>query len=83
VHPGTIRSNVIRSSRMLDNEAKLKAVELQKKFGMPTDKAAEKIVRAVERNKLRVVVGTDAHIGEFLKRLIPVSFQRLLGLFFR
>lgn len=68
---------------MLDNEAKLKAVKLQKKFGMPTDKAAEKIVRAVERNKLRVVVGTDAYIGEILKRLLPVSFQRLLGLFFR
>jgi len=83
VHPGTIRSNVIRSSRMLDNEAKLKAVKLQQKFGMPTDKAAEKIVRAVERNKLRVVVGTDAYIGEILKRLLPVSFQRLLGLFFR
>jgi short-subunit dehydrogenase len=83
VHPGTIRSNVIRSSRMLDTQAQLKAAALQEKFGMPTDKAAEKIVRAVERNKLRVVVGADAHIGEFLKRLLPVSFQRLLGLFFR
>jgi short-subunit dehydrogenase len=83
VHPGTIRSNVIRSSRMLDAQAQLKAAALQEKFGMPTDKAAEKIVRAVERNKLRVVVGADAHIGEFLKRLLPVSFQRLLGLFFR
>jgi short-subunit dehydrogenase len=83
VHPGTIRSNVIRSSRMLDAQAQLKAAALQEKFGMPTDKAAEKIVRAVERNKLRVVVGADAYIGEFLKRLLPVSFQRLLGLFFR
>jgi short-subunit dehydrogenase len=83
VHPGTIRSNVIRSSRMLDNEAQLKAAELQEKYGMPTDKAAEKIVRAIERNKLRVVIGADAHIGEFLKRVFPVTFQRLLGLFFR
>ena len=83
VHPGTIRSNVIRSSRMLDTGAQLKAAALQEKYGMPTDKAAEKIIRAVERNKLRVVVGVDAQIGEFLKRLLPVSFQRLLGLFFR
>jgi short-subunit dehydrogenase len=83
VHPGTIRSNVIRSSRMLDNEAQLKAAALQDKFGMPTDKAAKKIVRAIEKNRLRVVIGVDAHIGEFLKRVFPVTFQRLLGLFFR
>jgi short-subunit dehydrogenase len=83
VHPGTIRSNVIRSSRMLDDAMKAKATELQEKYGMPTDKAAQKIVRAVEKDKLRVVVGADAHIGEFLKRLLPVSFQRLLGSFFR
>ena len=83
VHPGTIRSNVIRSSRMLDDEMQVKAAELQEKYGMPTDRAAQKIVLAVERNKLRVIVGADAHIGEFLKRLLPVSFQRLLGLFFR
>jgi short-subunit dehydrogenase len=74
---------MVRSSRMLDGEMKAKAAELQQKYGMPTDKAAQKIVRAIEKNKLRVVVGADAHIGEFLKRLFPVSFQRLLGLFFR
>jgi short-subunit dehydrogenase len=83
VHPGAIRSNMVRSSRMLDGEMKAKAAGLQQKYGMPTDKAAQKIVRAIERNKLRVVVGADAHIGELLKRLFPVSFQRLLGLFFR
>jgi short-subunit dehydrogenase len=83
VHPGTIRSNVIRSSRMLDADAQLKAAQLQEKYGMPTAKAAEKIVRAIEKNKLRVVVGADAHLAEFLKRLFPVSFQRFVGVFFR
>ncbi|MEM9255324.1 MAG: SDR family NAD(P)-dependent oxidoreductase [Pseudomonadota bacterium] len=83
VHPGTIRSNVIRSSRMLDPEAQEKAVSLQEKYGMPTDKAARKIVNAMEKNKLRVVIGADAHIAELLKRLLPVSFQRIIGAFFR
>lgn len=83
VHPGTIRSNVIRSSRMLDAQAQEKAVTLQHKYGMPTDKAAAKIVNAIERNKLRVVVGADAHVAELLKRLFPVSFQRFIGIFFR
>lgn len=83
VHPGTIRSNVIRSSRMFDAQAQEKAVALQQKYGMPTDKAALKIVNAIERNKLRVVVGADAHIAELLKRLFPISFQRFIGIFFR
>ncbi|MCP4625538.1 MAG: SDR family NAD(P)-dependent oxidoreductase, partial [bacterium] len=83
VHPGTIRSNVIRSARMPDPEAKARAVEMQERYGMPTDKAAEKIIRAIEKNKLRVLVGIDAYIGEFLKRLFPVGLQRMLTLAFR
>jgi short-subunit dehydrogenase len=69
VHPGTIRSNVIRSSRMMDSHAQERAAKLQHKYGMPTDKAAEKIIRAIEHNKLCVLVGADARIAEMLKRI--------------
>jgi short-subunit dehydrogenase len=68
---------------MLDAHAQVNATQLQGKYGTPTDKAAEKTVRAIEKDKLRVIVGIDAHIGEFAKRLFPMSFQRLIGLFFR
>jgi short-subunit dehydrogenase len=68
---------------MLDSDMQRKAAELQQRYGMPTDKAAKKIVRAIEKNKRRVIVGADAYIGDLLNRLFPVSFQRLLGLFFR
>ena len=50
---------------------------------MPADRAAAKIIRAIERDKRRVLVGVDAHMGVFLKRLFPVGFQRLLTLAFR
>ncbi len=46
-------------------------------------RAAAKIIRAVERDKRRVLVGVDAHIGVLLKRLFPVGFQRLITLAFR
>jgi hypothetical protein len=58
-------------------------VELQERFGMPAERAAAKIIRAVERDKRRLLVGVDAHIGVFLKRLFPVGLQRLLTLAFR
>ena len=83
VHPGGIRSEVIRSARGMNPEDKARAVELQERFGMPAQRAAAKIIRAIERDRRRVLIGVDAHIGVFLKRLLPVGLQRLLTLAFR
>ena len=83
VHPGGIRTNVIRSARMLDPEAQARAVALQDKYAMAPERAAEKILRAVARNRPRVLVGIDAQIGERLKRLFPVGFQRAMTALYR
>ncbi len=83
VHPGGIRSDVIRSSRGMDVEAKERAVALQERFAMPTERAAAKIIRAIEADRRRVLIGADAHLGVFLKRLFPVGFQRLMTFAFR
>ena len=50
---------------------------------MPAERAAAKIIRAVERDRRRVLVGVDAHIGAFLKSVFPVAFQRALTFAFR
>jgi short-subunit dehydrogenase len=83
VHPGAVKTNVIRSSRMPDEAARARAVELQDRFAMPVERAAARIIRAVERNRRRVLVGVDAHIGAFLKSLFPVALQRAITLGFR
>jgi short-subunit dehydrogenase len=83
VHPGGIATNIIRATRGMDEADRTRAAALQDRFGMPAERAAEKIVRAVERDRRRVLVGIDAHVGAFLKRLFPVGFQRLLTLIFR
>ncbi len=83
VHPGAIKSDVIRSARGMNSEDKERAVALQERFGMPTERAANKIIRAIEHDRRRVLIGADAHAGVFLKRLFPVGFQRLLTLAFR
>ena len=51
----------------------------QKMLRMPPDRAAEIIVRAVERNQARVLVGLDAKVLALLERLMPVKYWRLLG----
>ena len=83
VHPGGIRTNVIRSARGIAAEDRARAVELQERFGMPAERAAAKIIRAIERDRRRLLIGVDAHLGVFLKRLFPVGFQRLMTLAFR
>jgi len=83
VHPGGIRSNIIRSARGIEAEDRAAAAAAVDRFGMPAERAAAKIIRAVERDRRRLLIGIDAHVGVFLKRLFPVAFQRLLTLAFR
>ena len=45
---------------------------------MPPDRAAEIIVRGIERGRARVLVGGDARISSLLERLMPVSHWPLL-----
>jgi short-subunit dehydrogenase len=83
VHPGGIRTNVIRSARGMNAEDRASADAMVERFGMPADRAAAKIIRAIERDRRRLLIGVDAHVAVFLKRVFPVGFQRLLTLAFR
>ena len=37
------------------------------------------IITGIKKNKLRIMVGTDAYVMDWLKRLFPVGFQKLAG----
>jgi len=82
VYPGTIKSNLIASSRMTDAGTQAKATSMQQRHGMPTERAAEKIVRGIEKDKSRLLIGADAHLVNILKRIMPAGFQRLASWLF-
>ncbi len=67
----------------MDADARKTAVDLQERFGVPAEKAAAKIIRAIEADRHRLRIGVDAHLGVFLSRLFPVGLQRALTLAFR
>ncbi len=90
VHPGGIRTNIARSARIYDDlglsragEAPQRSVaELVARFDKLLDltsaeSAARQIVRAVERNERRVLVGADAKFLDLLVRLIGSAYQPL------
>ena len=86
IHPGGVRTAIARSAR-LDP-----AIETM--VGMPLDQArahfdkllattsadsaAEQIVRGVERNARRVLVGPDARLMDLLIRLLGSAYQPLV-----
>jgi short-subunit dehydrogenase len=82
VHPGGIRTNIVRSARAStpkDAEDNRNSVDLFERFAMAPEKAARKIVRAIERNQARVRIGFESYLTDWLKRLAPVTVQRLVG----
>ena len=86
VHPGGIRTNIVRASRAStarDAEDTENTAAAFERFAMPPEKAARKIVRAIERNQARLRIGIETYLGDWLKRLFPVATQRLLGWGFR
>ena len=52
--------------------------EFAKNFRVTAEDAAETILRGVERNARRVLIGTDAHILDAMQRLLPSAYQRIV-----
>lgn len=79
VHPGAIRTSImdeaLKSAENQDAFAKTKA--MVDKIAMPVDKAAKKILKAVRKDKMRVVVGLDAMFFDSAKRALPDHIHKL------
>lgn len=82
-HPGGIATAIARNARVAAKVSTDEAAQQQalaaKMLRMPPERAAQTIVRAVERDKARVLVGLDAAILALLERLMPVHYWRLLA----
>jgi NAD(P)-dependent dehydrogenase (short-subunit alcohol dehydrogenase family) len=85
VHPGGIKTNIVRSSRVSPDVEQLvgKNIEvaranLEKSFITTPETAAKTILGAVRHNRRRVLVGPDAKFIDLLVRLFPTGYQRLV-----
>ena len=79
VHPGAIRTNIMAAARAIDEEERARFVEFFERRGMPPERAAERIVRGIERRRLRVIIAREAWLTDWLKRLMPVGTHRLIA----
>lgn len=83
VHPGGVATQIakksIRPEGLSDEEFKQKIVFMDSILKMPPAKAGEIIVRGIERDKPRILVGGDAKAAAFLERLMPVGYWKIIG----
>ena len=84
VHPGGIRTNIVRASRFyrdpFGQTDKNRIVERFEKMARTTpEKAAATIVRAIEKGSPRVLIGADAHLIDQIQRMMPESYNVVMN----
>lgn len=81
VHPGGIRTGLFEAARgaKASDIAKVSKEPESARFFRSPEQVAKKIVRAVERKRVRVLVGWDAYAIEGLWRLSPSLAIRTMG----
>ncbi|MGB0954988.1 MAG: SDR family NAD(P)-dependent oxidoreductase [Panacagrimonas sp.] len=82
VHPGGIRTNIAKSSRLTTN-AGLDQADFSKWFERITltspEKAAAIIIDGIRRNRPRILVGPDARVIDLMQRTLGIRYQWVAG----
>ena len=84
VHPGGVKTNIARRARSGANlRESVNMSEVGDRFDRlartTPESAAERILRGVERNEPRILIGGDARVLDLLQRLRPATYWRLLA----
>ncbi|MBL8954915.1 MAG: SDR family NAD(P)-dependent oxidoreductase [Myxococcaceae bacterium] len=85
VHPGGVKTNIARSSKVHPSLTKLgvkletASAKMEEMFKLSAEEAAEQILRGVAKNARRVLVGGDAWFIDRMQRWLPEGYQRLVA----
>jgi short-subunit dehydrogenase len=84
VHPGGILTNIVRNSRagtgVTDNERRAQAIERFDAIAKTTPKdAALRIIKGIEKNQPRILIGSDARFMDLLQRFRPATYWSVMA----
>lgn len=82
VHPGGIKTNIARNSRVgkdTPESYKKQGVEFFDKVAQTTpEKAAETILNGIKSENPRILIGNDAHAINYISRLFPKKYLKII-----
>ena len=82
VHPGGINTPIASNAITVDNrsgqERKQDINNFNKQLVTSPQKAAQVIVNGIIRKKARILIGPDAKVLDWIARLLPVSYSKIL-----
>src|SRR5712671_3346300 len=84
VHPGGVATSIVRNSRtgagVTDNERRALAIERFDSVAKTTPTAAAlRIIKGIENNEPRILIGNDARFMDLLQRFRPASYWAVLA----
>ena len=77
-HPGAVATNILAAARM-DQAHKEKMLKMFH-LAMPPEKAARLIVKAIEKNRFKLVFCVESRVLDYMKRLLPTGTLKLMRL---
>ena len=88
VHPGGIKTNIARNSRISAtqdiNEAKATMAKFEKvALKMPPSQAATVILEGIKKDKSRILIGNDAKSLDWLVRYFPDTYHKIVAKIFK
>lgn len=84
IHPGGVKTNIVRNGRMhsdprgLGRSSAQMASDFDALSRTTPERAAQIIHRGVDANKARILVGPDAYLFDALVRITPTHYYRVL-----
>jgi short-subunit dehydrogenase len=84
VHPGGVLTNIVRNSRagvgVTDNARRAQTIERFDSIAKTTPHdAALRIIKGIEKNQPRILIGNDARFMDFLQRLRPGTYWNVMA----
>jgi short-subunit dehydrogenase len=84
VHPGGVATNIVRNSQsgsgVTDNARRAESIERFDRIAKTTPKdAASRIIKGIEKNQPRILIGNDARMMDILQRLRPGTYWNVMA----
>jgi NAD(P)-dependent dehydrogenase (short-subunit alcohol dehydrogenase family) len=78
VHPGGVKTSIAASAKTPGRDTKEAADQFEKMARLTPAKAAQIIIRGVEREQARILVGNDAKFIDLMQRVLGSRYQEIV-----